>query len=406
MRIYLEEVMAIFRDFKSLSDRSYKDRLGHWQLKKEAMRRNIEIIAEETIIAKRGDEFVMVPIKEIKEFRFIYQEKSPQTGQSGGDVKPGDIIGQSKDKEGKTKGGAVGQQGSKSGPGGDEPGIEMYEKVSIPYDELLDIIFDDIELPEVERKKLKDIISRTKRKIKGHRKKGIWSRLDKKKTAIERIKRKKAAERGRRTSKNKKFPFHREDFRYKRVVEKEEKYSNAAIYFVRDVSWSMGETERYLTKIFFLLFYLFIRAKYKNVDLVYIGHHTQAKEEKNEKQFFNRVSSGGTHISSGYEKTLEIIEKRHNPEHWNIYVFQCSDGDNAYADNDKALELAKKICEISNLFGYCEVKPGQGIYSSIIELLDKEIDADNFATAKISNKEDIYPVFKSILRKERVRLPK
>jgi len=409
--------MAVFRKYQSPTDRSYKDRLEHWQLIKKAIRENIqEIIAEEAIIAKRGNEIIKVPIKQIKEYKLTYQEeKSPQVGQSGSSKKPGDILGpaQKKGKGSREEDKISGkkdqqiQSGLKPEEGGDELEREIYEKEKhLPYNELLDIVFDDLELPEIERKKFKDVISRVKRKIKGRRKKGIRSRLDKKKSAIQRIKRKKAAQRGGRIAKDQDFPFHQEDLRYKRMVEKKEKYSNAAIYFIRDVSWSMSQFKVYLTKLFFLLLYLFIQSKYKNTDLVFIGHHTRAKEEENEEQFFRRVSDGGTHMSSGYEKALEIIEKRHNPEHWNIYAFHCSDGDNFKVDNDKALELAKKLCQISNLFGYCEVKPNGQSFSSMIKIFDAGIKFDNFAIAKISRKEDVYPMFKGMLKKERIKVPK
>ncbi len=405
--------MAIFREYQPLTDRSYKDKLKHWQLIKKAIRENIQgAVAEESIIAKRGDEIVKVPIKQIKEYKFTYQEQSPQAGQSGSSKKPGDILsreqnsGQDQRADDQQGQGRCGKQ-AQSGLAGNEPGVESYEEMPLPYDELLEIIFDDIELPEIERKKFKDIISRTKRRIKGRRKKGVRSKLDKKKSTTQRIKRKKAAQKGGQIVKKGDFPFHQEDLRYKRIVEDEKKHSNAAIYFIRDVSGSMGEAKKYLTKVFFLLFYLFIRAKYKNTDLVFIGHHTRAEEEKDQKHFFNRVSSGGTHISSGYKKALEIIEKRHDPQYWSIYTFHCSDGDNFATDNDETLKAAKKLCKISNLFGYCEVKPN-GSYSgsSMIDFFDKGITADNFAIAKITKKEDVFPMFKSMLKKERIKVQK
>lgn len=396
--------MAVFRDFKATSDRSYKDRLRHLRLIDEAFKENIqEIIAEESIIAKRGDELVKITIKQVKEYKFVYQDKeNPQVGQGGEDVKPGDVIGEDEDgKQGTKKGAGTTQRGARPGQGGNEPGTDIYEEVEKPYDELCDIIFDDLELPDIEKKKFKDIISLMKKKIFGRRKKGIWSRLDKKRTVIERIKRKKSAERGG-SIKSKDFPFHREDLRFKRIVEKEEKYTNAVIFFIMDVSGSMDMMKKYLARVFFLLLYLFIQGKYRNVVIIFIAHHTKAKEV-NEKQFFTKVESGGTHISSGPEKVLEKIEKEYNPDHWNIYAVHCSDGDNFESDNLKALEMAKKLCEVSNLFGYCEIKPDNQSWGSMMEIFDKGIKADNFAIVKIRNKKDVFPMFKNLLKKERMK---
>jgi len=94
-----------------------------------------------------------------------------------------------------------------------------------------------------------------------------------------------------------------------------------------DNSGSMYLNKKYLARSFFFLLYQFVRYRYSHVDLVFINHSTAAREV-NEDDFFHRGESGGTLISSGYEKALEIIDERYNPEIWNIYAFHCSDGDN------------------------------------------------------------------------------
>ena len=64
-------------------------------------------------------------------------------------------------------------------------------------DELLEIMFDDLELPELEKKALKKVVSDDARKRKGKRLAGIRPRLDKKSTARNRIRRKLAVSRSR-----------------------------------------------------------------------------------------------------------------------------------------------------------------------------------------------------------------
>ena len=101
---------------------------------------------------------------------------------------------------------------------------------------------------------------------------------------------------------------------------------------IMDTSGSMDTMKKYLARCFFFLLYQFIRSKYRNVEIVFIAHHTEAKEVT-EDEFFHKGESGGTLISSGYQKALEIIAERYHPTLWNIYAFHCSDGDNFDTDN-------------------------------------------------------------------------
>ena len=121
----------------------------------------------------------------------------------------------------------------------------------------------------------------------------------------------------------------------------------------------------------------------------------------NENEFFHKGESGGTYISSGYEKALEIIEQRYNPASWNIYAFHCSDGDNWSEDNKKALELAEKLCDVCNLFGYGEITPGYYTSSStIMAEYKKNIKRKNFSIITMSKKDDVLPGLKKLLEEE------
>lgn len=383
--------MTIIREYKPVSDRSAKDRRRHRQKVRQAIRDNIsDIIADESIIGKSGDKIIKVPIRGLKEYRFVYGPNQPGAGQGQGDSKPGDIIQRGKEQKG---------PGDKAGT---EPGEDIYE-TEITLEELIDILFEDLMLPDMEKKRLRFLITERKQKIKGRRKAGIRPRLDKRKTAEMRIKRKKAAERIEEPQDEKDFPFHKDDLRYRHVTVTEKKESSAVIICIMDTSGSMDTMKKYLARSFYFLLYQFVRTKYQNVALVFIAHHTRAKEVT-EDEFFHKGESGGTLISSGYEKALEIIEERYHPSLWNIYAFHCSDGENWLEDNDKAVKLAKQLCWTCNLFGYGEIKPGEKYnWGSMIELFDTEIKADNFAVVKIRGKEDVYPMFKRLLKKERIR---
>jgi len=383
--------MPIIKEYVSPSDRSAKDRQRHRQKIREAIKENIaDIIADEAIIGKSGDKIIRVPIRGMKEYRFVYGTNKSGSGQGQGGSQPGDIIGEE-------------QQGQKGkDKAGNKPGQDIYE-TEITLEELIDILFEDLMLPDMEKKKLRYIISEYKQKIKGRRKKGIRPRLDKRKTSEMRIRRKKAAERIGEPEDNEDFPFHQDDLRYRHVTVTPKKESSAVVICIMDTSGSMDTMKKYLARSFYFLLYHFVRTKYQSVELVFIAHDTEAKEVT-EDEFFHKGDSGGTYISSGYQKALEIIEERYNPALWNIYAFHCSDGENWDSDNEKAIKLAKNLCEISNLFGYGEIKPGGGSnWGSIAELFEQNIDADNFAIVKIRHKKDVYPMFKRLLKKERIK---
>ncbi len=125
-----------------------------------------------------------------------------------------------------------------------------------------------------------------------------------------------------------------------------------------------------------------------------------------EDEFFHKGESGGTFISSGYRKALEIIEARYHPSLWNIYVFHCSDGDNFDSDNAAALQSAEELCKVSNLFGYGEIKPlGSSFYENSMIRTFSQLEFENFQTILIERKEDVWPSFKSFLAKDRAAEP-
>lgn len=176
--------------------------------------------------------------------------------------------------------------------------------------------------------------------------------------------------------------------------------SNAVIICIMDTSGSMGTTKKYLARSFYFLLYQFVRLKYINVEVVFVSHSVEAKEV-NEDDFFHKGQSGGTLISSGYNKALEIIEKRYNPSVWNVYAFHCSDGDNWTEDNDRAIDAAKKLCEKCNLFGYAEIAAGNYRPTSTIKFqLDSKVKFKNFSIITMSRKEDIIPALKKVLTVE------
>lgn len=385
--------MAVFKDGGiGHSDRSAWDRKRHRKLMEDAIRRNLgDIIAEESIIGQNKDKKIKIPVKSIKEYQFIYGRGNDGSASGDGQEKKGQVIGK-----------VVGQNGTASGgPGGSDPGEEIYE-TEITMDEIIGYMFNELQLPDIDRKKYGLIEDECRIKRSGYQPKGIPPRLAKKRTVIEKIKRKQSYRRNQTDGAEQaipaRIPFRTEDLRYHRVKEEHKRRSNAVVICIMDTSGSMDQTKKYLARSFYFLLYQFVRWKYEQVEVVFIAHTTEAKEV-NEWEFFHRGESGGTVISSGYAKALEIIEARYNPAVWNIYAFHCSDGDNWGDDNNRAIGLAKDLCGVCNLFGYGEITFTQSWNVTIRRDFERAMQEPNFVMATMSKKEDIWPAFKKILDK-------
>ena len=113
------------------------------------------------------------------------------------------------------------------------------------------------------------------------------------------------------------------------------------MFCLMDVSGSMTEHMKDLAKRFYVLLYIFLKRRYKNVDVVFIRHTHQASEV-DEETFFNSPETGGTVVSTALEEMQRVIEERYSPDNWNIYAAQASDGDNTASDNDKTAALLTK----------------------------------------------------------------
>src|SRR6478752_5675977 len=383
------------------SDRSAGDRKRHREKLRKSIRENIaDIIAEESIIGRDRDRVIKVPIRGVKEYRFVYGDNAGGVGAGDGSTEPGQVVGSARGK---------GDRGQ--GPAGSDPGLDYYE-TEITLDELIDIMFEDLELPDLERKILKQAMAERIARRQGYRKAGIRVHLDRRRTIKAKLRRKIAAgvplttladEPEADPNDRPKFPFRKEDLTYKRLVLDEREESNAVVICIMDTSGSMDRLKKYLARSFFFLLYQFLCTKYKAVEIVFIAHHTQAKEVT-EEEFFHKGESGGTLISSGYRKALDVIQQRYHPALWNVYVFHCSDGDNFESDNEAALKAAQELTQTANLFGYGEIKPlGSGYYGSSMITFFSQIQAANFQTVQIQKKEDIWNSFKTFLSKDRAR---
>jgi sporulation protein YhbH len=376
--------MSVQRNDWSLQRKGIIDQERHKERVRDAIRKNLgSIVSNEAIILSDGKRTVKVPIRSLDEYKFRYDHrKKKHVGQGDGKTRVGDVLAR-ESQPGKGAGG---------GQAGDAGGAEYYE-AEINIDELAALIFEDLHLPFLEEKAKKAIPSRTTR-FNEIRRTGVMANLDKRRMILENIRRNARENKGARFGDVKK-----EDLRFKTWEETNKYESNAVVIAMIDISGSMGEFKKYIARSFYFWMVRFLRTKYDNVEIVFISHHTEAREVA-EEQFFTQGESGGTVVSSAYQLALDIIHARYRPADWNVYPFHFSDGDNYYSDNEEAVRLADELIQTCNLFGYGEIgEEGGGGYrrssGALLSIFNDRLKRkERFIGVRIDDKEDVYPALK------------
>ena len=190
------------------------------------------------------------------------------------------------------------------------------------------------------------------------------------------------------------------DLRYRNQVRYPVPSSKAVMFCLMDVSGSMTQDIKEIAKRFYILLYLFLQKNYDKIELVFIRHHTSAKEVTEDEFFYSR-ETGGTIVSSALKLMHEIVEDRYSPNEWNIYAAQASDGDNWDDDSPQCAQLlTEKILPKVQYFSYIEITPQNHqalweAYTKVTSAYPKQV-----AMAQIRNAGDIYPVFRELFAKE------
>lgn len=363
----------------SLHRKGPMDQARHNEKVKDAIKGNLGgIIGEESIITSDGKRIMKIPLRSLDLPRFRFDDgKRKHTGQGNGDSKVGDVIG---------------QDGQAAAPGkghgaGEIPGIDYYE-ADVTVDEIADLVFEDLGLPYLKPKSHQEIISEEVR-FDEIRRKGVMSNLDKRRTMLENLRRNAMNGSPRLAG------ISNDDLRFRTWERRPRPESSAAVIAMRDVSGSMGEFEKYITRSFYFWMVRFLRTKYERVQIVFITHHTDAKEV-DEETFFNLGESGGTKVSSAYQLATEIVNERFPAEQWNIYPFHFSDGDNwGEMDNQRCLELVRGLLEKSAAFGYGEIQEGGRRSNSTLMAAFDAIHDDRFIRVTIASKDEVYPALRT-----------
>ncbi len=189
------------------------------------------------------------------------------------------------------------------------------------------------------------------------------------------------------------------DLRFNHQIKVPVPISRAVMFCIMDVSGSMNQDMKDLAKRFFLLLYLFLQRNYEHIEVVFIRHHTSAKEVSEEEFFYSR-ETGGTIVSSALRLTLDIINERYPLDEWNIYGAQASDGDNWNDDSPACAQLLEaQLLPRMQHFSYVEVMPRshQALWDQYQGVMERHADA--FSMAQIDNPGEIYPVFRRLFKR-------
>jgi uncharacterized sporulation protein YeaH/YhbH (DUF444 family) len=198
------------------------------------------------------------------------------------------------------------------------------------------------------------------------------------------------------------------DIRYRRFEVTPKPIAQAVMFCLMDVSGSMTEHMKDLAKRFYTLLYVFLKRRYRHVEIVFI-RHTDRAEEVDEDTFFHGPASGGTLVSSALQEMHEIVRSRFRPADWNIYAAQASDGDNSTSDGEVAGRLlTEKILPVSQFFAYLEVGQDAGLTfempdSSLWTLYERlRLAGAPLSMRKVCERSEIFPVFHDLFQR-RVR---
>lgn len=378
---------------------------------------------------------VTVTSDSLHEPKFRHDSRTGQNRQ----VLPGNVYYQRGDKIQKPSQDEQGGKGSSGSDGGD--GEDEFN-FKLTKEEFLDLFFDDLELPDLIKKKLnKSKTEETKRA--GYTDMGTPATLDVKKSfknsygrkiALGRPSKKKIRELEKELedlrsnndngihntrineilkeleklyNKKKKVAWIDPiDVKYKHYIKQEKPSTQAVMFCLMDVSASMMEREKEIAKVFFILLRLFLEKKYEKVDIRFI-RHTHNASEVDENVFFYGKETGGTVVSTGLSKVNEIIDNEYPLDEWNVYCAQVSDGDNFDGDNENCYKiLNNQLLSKLQYMTYIElVDPHYADPSSSpkrnlwVTYENVQKNNKNLSMKKVNDKKNVYPVFRELFEK-------
>ena len=429
----------VIHDDWDLSGKGKKDAERHREKIDDAIRKNVkDVISEESIITRKRGKKIRIPVRGMKDYRFIYGSNDGNAGGVGqGEGDAGDII-DSQPKPGSGEG---------ADKAGKQPGID-YMETEVDIDYLIEIMFKDLGLPWIEEKTKKQQLIPKGWKFDTISKKGIQPRLHKKRTLLEAVKRMVMfeAEIMNETSCDEKtakraliqsigdineaielvqtgkvdesieptIQIEDDDLRYKQIEPDVEVQSQAVVICMMDVSGSMTTDKKYLARS--MLFWLaeFLKKMYDNVQIKFIVHTTEAKVV-DEDTFFHKGESGGTACHTAFDKANYIIETEFPVAEWNVYCVYISDGED-WDENKTVRSMDEMLKKNINMLSYIEISINSGPWGWSDQTLMKAIqnkwqfsvteeagtkfyrnDKHRFLLSVIKGRDHVYPALKHML---------
>jgi uncharacterized sporulation protein YeaH/YhbH (DUF444 family) len=320
-----------------LFSRGARDWLRHNEKVRDAVRETLpDLLAGADLMTRPGNRTVAVPVRFLEHSRLRLADTQVQSGAGQGRGQPGDIL-----QPGREEGAEPGSQGG-TGEG------EIRFVVELKIDEIVDWLWEELKLPDLKPKRAATV-EQAEYIREGWDKRGARSRLDRRRTMKEAVKRRAVQE----VLVEEPIALINDDLRFRQLVKRPSPATRAAVIFALDVSGSMDEAQRRLAKQFFFFALQGIRRQYARVETVFLAHAAQAWEF-DESQFFQASSSGGTVTSSVARLALDVMATRYDPGRYNVYFFYASDGENAAEDRDEARAALAGIAQQVNYAGYVE----------------------------------------------------
>jgi sporulation protein YhbH len=370
-----------------LFSRGARDWLRHNDKVRDAVRQHLPQIVAGADVLNGGATTVRVPVRMLEHYRFRLRNTNEQQGVGQGQAKPGDRIGRP-------------QQDSddQRGQGGNEDGGIQYT-LEFRIDDIVDWLWEEMQLPNLEAKAGKSRDDDWTRE--GWDRRGARSRLDRRRSLKESIKR-----RGVQAAIGAESPtFTDDDLRYRQLTKREQPATEAVVILLLDVSGSMGERERQISKTFFFWAIQGLRRQYRHLELVFVAHTSEAWEFQ-EEEFFRVTGSGGTDASAGLKKVREIIDARYDPGHYNVYLFYASDGENFPSDQPQAQAALADVAGDCSYAGFLEVaalsgsRPDSEIGKLFVNLARDEANVGAF---RVSSNDDVWNAVRHFFSSEAVK---
>lgn len=367
-----------------LFSRGARDWLRHNEKVRDAVREQLpEMIAGADILSRPSSHTVQIPVHFLEHYRFRLNTPDEESGVGQGGGRPGDVYQQG-------QGDAAGQAGVGGNGGG-----ELRFLLELRLEDIVDWIWDELHLPDL-KPRSSDALKDEDLVREGWSRHGPNSRLDRRLTMKEAIKRRHAQPEGA-------APFSDEDLRFRQLARRQRPATDAVVALVLDVSGSMDPERRKLAKSFFFWVVQGLRRQYGNaLEIIFVAHTDEAWEFT-EEQFFQVTATGGTTASSAFRLVLDIFARRYPARRYNHYLFYASDGENFADDQQLAGNLLSRLGDIVNFMGFVET-PQNPHESGISETgrLFRSLESRNYPAGiyTLHDRSDIWNAVRRFFRRE------